>query len=249
MQRNQLFILFGTLATLALCATGAFVVLGSGAALYFMGDAGHVASAAQPTRRPAAVVSLPTVTSTPTLTPLPLPTNTPLPTDTPTYTATPPPTDTPPPTATPRLPDTPTATATPAPPTATPLPTDTPIPTAIPYAFTIKESVGFDTSHFNFDVYVAVVDDNNKPLPDYRIIGVHSSGMQIESRPSARDWTHNSGAMHYKAGNIKYEVMNSPTGVWTLQLVTPDGALAAPPVEYAFDSNSPSWYFLIYERQ
>ena len=63
------------------------------------------------------------------------------------------------------------------------------------------------------------------------------------------DWTANSGAMHYKAGNIKYEAPNSPSGVWTLQLVDGNNTPVAPPVEFAFDTASPAWYFLIYERQ
>jgi hypothetical protein len=198
------------------------------------------------------VAELPTITSTPTATQTPSPTPTDLPTNTPTLSPTPTPSPTP-------VPDTPTplpsATATPVPtdvpvpPTATPLPTEPPPPTAPPYGFVIKESAGFETNHLNFDVYVAVVDRNNTPLRDYRVIGTHSSGMQQESGPSAGDWTQNSGAMHYKAGNMKYEVFNSPGGVWTLQLVDPAGQPAAPPIEFPFDPSGPSWYFIVYEQQ
>jgi hypothetical protein len=55
--------------------------------------------------------------------------------------------------------------------------------------------------------------------------------------------------MHYKAGNIKYEAFNSPAGVWTLQLVDPSGLPAAAPVEFPFDPNQPTWYFIVFERQ
>lgn len=93
---------------------------------------------------------------------------------------------------------------------------------------------------------MAVINGKNKPLPGYRLRGVHSSGLQIDSQVSADDWTQNSGAMHYKAGNVKYEAPNSPTGVWTLELLDEAGAPVAPPVEFSFDAANPTWYFLLY---
>ncbi len=251
MQSSRIIMLLAAFALLIVCAGAAFIALGSGLALFVLGDSAAASPPveAAPTRRPAAVVSLPTVTATPTATSTPPPTATPLPSATATETAsptatatsTPLPTDTPAP-----PPDTPTATS--APPTATPPPTETPLPTPVPYAFAVKEQAGFETNHPNFDVYVAVVDSSNKHLPDFRVIGTHSSGMQVDSRPTANDWTENSGAMHYKGGNLKYEVMNSPGGEWTLQLVGPDGAPAAPPLVFPFDLASPRWYFVIFER-
>jgi hypothetical protein len=95
---------------------------------------------------------------------------------------------------------------------------------------------------------VAITDAANKPLSGYRLIGLHSSGLRVESQVSAGDWTVNSGAKHYKAGNIKYEVFNSPPGVWTLQLVDESGQPAAPPIEFSFDAAQPTWYFLLYRR-
>jgi hypothetical protein len=135
------------------------------------------------------------------------------------------------------------------PPTATPLPTDTPVPAAPEFPFTIKETGKFDTTHLNFDVFVAITDDNNRPLSGYRIVGTHDTGLQLESRESAGAWTDNSGAMHYKAGNTKYEALNSPSGRWTLQLVDADGRPVGPPAAFDFDVTSPTWYFLYYERQ
>ena len=79
-------------------------------------------------------------------------------------------------------------------------------------------------------MFVAITDDDNSPLSGYRIVGTHDSGLQLESRESAGAWTENSGAMHYKAGNIKYEALNSP-------------------VEFSFDTANPTWYFLYFERQ
>ncbi len=191
-----------------------------------------------PIRRVVALASStpvpsPTPTLTPTKTPTPPPTPTPLPTPLPTSTFTPSPTP---------LPPTPTPLPTQPPPTATP----TPAPPSFP--FTILETAKFDTSHLNFDVYIAITDEHNKPVSGYRVIGRHSSGLQIDSQVSANDWTVNSGAKHYKAGNIKYEAFNSPSGIWTLQLVDEAGQPVAPAIDFPFDAASPTWYFVIYRR-
>lgn len=85
-------------------------------------------------------------------------------------------------------------------------------------------------------------------MSGYRVIGRHSSGLQIDSQVSANDWTVNSGAKHYKAGNVKYEAFNSPSGTWTLQLVDEAGQPVAPAIDFPFDTTSPSWYFIIYRR-
>jgi hypothetical protein len=132
-----------------------------------------------------------------------------------------------------------------SPPTATAAPTDTPVPA---YPFEISETGRFPTNHLDFDVFVAVTDDDNKPLGGYRVVGQHSSGLQSDSEVSAGDWTVNSGAMHYKAGNVKYSRLKSPGGIWTLQLVDEAGQPVAPPVEFPFDPADPAWYFLLYQR-
>jgi hypothetical protein len=234
------------LLVLGLCLGAGFIFLTSGLTFWaaLRGTGSASAAQLQPTRRAYTPAQLPAP-----------PTATPIPTSTPAATPTPPPTETPPPTPTP-LPPTetpspvPTETQPPAPPpTATPLPTDTPAPPPPSYPFTIKETASFPTSHLNFDVYVAITDKKNKPLRDYRVIGTHSSGLQFESQGSAGDWIANSGAMHYKAGNIKVEAPNSPTGLWTLQLVDSDNQPVAPSVEFPFDAANPTWYFLLYVRE
>jgi|GEM_PF-1873490 len=241
------------LLAMGLCLLGTFILFGSGLAFWYVDSNASIQSRpTAPTRRSANLAELPTFTVTPTETPIPTftPTQiiveTPTPTPTPTNTAT----LTPSPTATPPPPtDTPIPIPTPLPPTATSLPTDTATPTAPDYPFIIKETGRFDTTHTNFDVYIAITDANNNPLSGYRVIGTHEGGLQVDSQASAGAWTENSGARQYKAGNIKYAVPNSPSGVWTLQLIDPDGNPAAPPIEFLFDTNSPTWYFLFYERQ
>ncbi len=248
--RTKIIFLAISIAMMGICLLATFLMFGSGLAVWWIDNSSAAASnaAGPPARRTFSRAELPpppTFTATPTPTPIltatpvpvdtPQPTATPIPTTPPTNTPLPAPTSTPPPTA--------------APPTATPPPTDTPTPAPPDYPFIVKETAKFETTHLNFDVFVAVTDAENNPLSGYRMIGTHSSGQQIESQASAGAWTENSGAMHYKAGNIKYAVPNSPGGVWTLQLVDSDGNPAAPPVQFPFDANSPTWYFLYYQRQ
>jgi hypothetical protein len=137
---------------------------------------------------------------------------------------------------------------TPAPPTATPLPTDTPTPAPPAFPFVIQETETHETNHLNFDVYVAVTNAQNKPIPGYRVVGRHSSGLTAESQMSTADWTVNSGARQYKAGNIKFEAFNSPTGLWTLQLVNEAGQPVALPIDFLFDPASPTWHFVLYRQ-
>ena len=244
------WVLIIAIVGMGLCLVATFMLFGSGLAVWFLdsraGDAPSAARGpARTSRELARLPALPTYTVTPSATPIP--TSTPLPTATSTPTITPTPTT--PATATPSPQPTDTPPPTPLPSTATPQATDTPTPSAPQYPFIVKETAEFNTSHLNFDVFVAITDDDNSPLSGYRIVGTHDSGLQLESRESAGAWTENSGAMHYKAGNIKYEALNSPGGVWTLQLVDSDGQPVGPPVAFSFDTANPTWYFLYFERQ
>ena len=221
-----------------------FILFSSGLAIWFIDSN---ASAAQPENRTTSAVqirSLPTFTPTPAPIFIPTSTQTSLP---PTATATFTPTPSPPPTNTPPPTDTPSPA--PVPPTPTPLPTDTPTPVPVVYPFIIKETGQFGTTHLNFDVFIAITNADNNPLDGFRVIATHNSGLQLESANSVRAWTENSGAMHYKAGNIKFTAPNSPTGLWNLQLIDSDGSPVGPPIEFSFDANNPTWYFLYYERQ
>ncbi|MEM7344422.1 MAG: hypothetical protein AAF485_09265 [Chloroflexota bacterium] len=207
-------------------------------------------ASAEPTVR--SIAELPTVLPpSPTATPLPVDTPTPVPiftftpTVTPAVTDTPVPTDTPPPTETPAPTDTPVPTQPPAP-TATPLPTDTPVPD---FAFDVTEQLQFPTNHESFDIFIAIVNDSNIPQSGYRVLGSHSSGAQFSSDPSASDWTVNSGANHYKGGNIKIEYPFSPGGVWTLQLVDEASQPVAPPAEMMYDPSNSTWHFILYQRK
>lgn len=248
---TKLYIIAISIAVVGLCLGGSVVLFGSGLTFWVVSDdiTARADDGARPARRAISVAKVPTLatntaTVPPTATPTPLPTGTPtpVPSDTPPPTA--PPTDTPQPSATPAP-----STATAAPPTATPLPTDTPTPAPPEFPFVVKENLTFPTNHENFDVFVAITNQKNRPMSGYRIIGTHDSGRQIETPASAGDWTENSGAMHYKAGNVKFRVPNSPPGQWTLQLVDEANTPVGPPVVFNFDIYDPTWYFLLYEEK
>jgi hypothetical protein len=235
------------LGIMALCGLLVFVLFGSG--LWVARR--NVSARADEGVMPVQEVSIATLAPLPAQTETTRPTATASPTSLPTATATlvltpsptPRPTDTPTPTAT-LVPPTPV----PVPATVTPPPTDTPEPPPPAFPFIIKETGTFPTNHLNFDIFIAVVDQKNKPLGGFRVTGTHSNGWQVESALTAGDWTENSGAMHYKGGNVKFTAPNSPTGLWTMQLVDEANTPVAPPVEFPFDENNPTWYFLLYER-
>ncbi|MBN1221385.1 MAG: hypothetical protein JXM69_20850 [Anaerolineae bacterium] len=266
MKKHRTTLVLSVLLLIGFCLALALISLGSGLTLWVgWQQTPEVTAKPRPTPRPVVFV-LPTVTSTPAIlnvtpvipmglaSPPPLSSTVSAPAFTPTLISTPlpvvteiaTPTPTPtflPPSPTP-LPPTATPTPTPSPPpTDTPTPTNTPTPALI---FTASEVEQFPTNHLNFDVYIAVTDTNNTPLGGYRLVGHHSDGLQAESGLSANRWTENSGAMHYKAGNIKYQVPDSPGGVWTLQLVNEVGQPVALPLETSFDPANPTWYFVLY---
>lgn len=236
---RPLFIIL-MIVLIGLCSLALFIVVGSGVTYWLMTDkvVDAPAAAALPTRR---VVIVPTATSSPTststATPPPSPTHTPTPTPSPTVTSSPT-----------LVPPTATSSFTPAPSTPTPAPTDTPTPPPPSFPFTITETEGYETNHLDFDVYVAITDAKNKPLSGYRVIGSHSSGLQIESQVSAGDWTVNSGARQYKGGNVKFSAPNSPAGTWSLQLVDEANQPVAPAIQFPFDAASPTWNFILYRR-
>lgn len=197
------------------------------------------------TSRPTftATAAPPTITPLPTATPIVPATATPTPTATPTVppTATATPSPFPSPTPLPPEPTRSASTSTSAPPTATPAP-------ALLFAFTVLESAQFETSHTDFDVFIAVTDQNNTPLAGYKVVGEHSAGLRVESALTAGAWTENSGAKHYKGGNLKFSVLNSPSGAWRLQLLDGDGNAVAPALDFGFDAANPHWYFVLYRR-
>lgn len=257
-RENPLAYGFAFIMLIGLCLGGMLAVTGGGVTLWVsMREAANARPTAAPPPTLVPLVQLrasPTPTIEPLLDPV-TPTAMPADAEAPSHTPEPPPAP-----ATPRPTDAPVPTDTPLPPTETalpptqpppPPPTETPAPTDPPapaFAFAVVENDAFPTGNPGFDVFVAVTNADNKPLAGYRVVGSHTGGFQVEGPVSAGDWTENSGAKHYKGGNIKFQSANSPTGVWTLQLIDDSGQPVAAPVEIPFDTASPTWHFLLYRE-
>lgn len=187
--------------------------------------------------------STPTSTSTPTETSTP--TQTPLPTDTPTPTITPTSTTTPPPTNTPA----------PPPPTPVPSPTETPLPTATPepeYDFLLGEFFNSPTTNPFMVMYVAVVDTNEIPIGDMKVIGTRlDHNLTYESPLSTWYFEgYNAPGEVIKSGNVKFE---PPGGIeatdWLIYLADANGARLSADVPFHTDPGDKQWYFVKFKRK
>lgn len=204
--------------------------------------------------------SAPSPTSLPTLTPTPLPSATPSPTITLTPTETPLPTNTPIPTLTPTRPPTPLPTATATPtfaPTATPAPapTDTPLPSPTPfpeYDFLLNEFYNSPTTNHFLVIYVAVVDINEIPIGDMKVVGTRlDHNLTYESPLTTWHYEgYNAPGEHIKSGNTKFE---PPGGIettsWVLHLVDAHGNRMSDEVRFDVDENNRQWYFIKFKRK
>jgi hypothetical protein len=182
----------------------------------------------------ASATATPTETATPTITPTPTetatPTNTPIPTDT----------------ATPTL--TPTATPIP-PPTATPLPTNTPLPE---YDFMTAEFFNSPTTNSFLVMYVAIVDANEIPIGDMKIVGTRlDHNLTYESALSTWHFEGYNAPGHVrKTGNVKFE---PPAGLettsWMIHLEDAHGVRQSADIPFHVEENNRQWYFVKLKRK
>lgn len=204
--------------------------------------------------------SLPTLTPTPTNTHTPapthIPTETPLPTDTPLPTQTPSPAHT----ATPTHTNTPSPTYTPAPTyaaTVTPVPSLTvmlsPTLTPVPdYDFMLAEFYNSPTTNQFLMVYVAIVDPNEIPIGDMKIVGTRlDNHMTYESPLSTWHYEgYNAPGEHVKSGNVKFE---PPGGIestsWVLHLEDAHGHRQSADIPFDVDASNQQWYFIKLRRK
>jgi hypothetical protein len=194
------------------------------------------------------IITLPSPTPTPTVTPTDTPTATPLPTDTPL------PTPTLPPTATPLPTDTPTATSIPLP-TPVPLPTDTPAPAPTPvpeYDFMVAEFYNSPTTNGFLVMYVAIVDVNDVPIGDMKIVGTRlDHNLTYESPLSTWHYEgYNAPGEVIKSGNVKFE---PPGGIetvnWVLHLEDANGVRQSADIPFDTKAEDKQWYFIMLRRK
>jgi hypothetical protein len=196
--------------------------------------------------------------SLPTLTPTATGTNTPPPTATATHTATP--TDTATPTITPSFthtpPPTPTGTAT-ATPTATPVPppASTPTPTLTPlpqYDFLLNEFFNSPTTNHFLVMYVSVVDGNDIPIGDMKVVGTRlDHNLTYESPLTTWHYEgYNAPGEFIKSGNSKFE---PPAGLettsWILYLADAHGNRMSAEVPFDVNEDDKQWYFIKFRRR
>lgn len=206
----------------------------------------------RPTPRPTftstpAYTPTPTNTATPTITPIPTETPTPVATDTPLPTDTPAPTDTPPPPPT-RPPAPPADTPTPAPPADTPTPD-------FPFAVAEQGNREFQKTTYNgITLYVAVVDQNNTPIGDLKIVGDQTpSGLHAESPLST--WNYSTANClncgYVKQGNVKFEPGPFSDGTWNIYLADQAGTKLSPVVALSYSAAPEQWVwdFIIFKKK
>ena len=205
------------------------------------------------------IVTLPSVTPTPTSTDTPTPTFTPTPTDTPLPTTTPLPTATPAPTNTPIPTNTP---APPPPPPPTPVPPpvvttvfDSAVPAPNPGGgpdFMLAEFFNSPTSNSFLVIYVAIVDPNEIPIGDIKVVGTRlDHNLTYESPLSTWHYEgYNAPGEVIKSGNVKFE---PPGGIettsWVLHLEDPNGNRLSDEVPFDTNQEDKQWYFLKFRRR
>lgn len=194
------------------------------------------------------LIALPSPTATPSFTPTATPTETPVPTDTPTASPTLPPTPAPLPTATPAPTNTPRPTPVPAP-TEPPPPAPTPVPD---YDFMLAEFFNSPTSNSFLVMYVAVVDTNEIPIGDMKIVGTRlDHHLTYESPLSTWHYEgYNAPGEVVKSGNVKFE---PPGGIettsWVLHLEDAHGVRQSDDIPFDTAENDKQWYFVKLKRK
>ncbi len=207
------------------------------------------------------LAALPTIppspTATPTFTPSPTPTETPFPTDppipAPIDTPVPSPTDTPIP-----LPTHPPA---PTPPPVAPAESEStftsPVtapdsPATSGYDFLLAEFYNSPTSNSFIVIYVAIVDANEIPIGDMKVVGTRlDHKLTYESPLSTWHFEgYNAPGEVIKSGNVKFE---PPGGIettsWVLHLEDANGNRLSDDVPFDTNQNDKQWYFIKFRRK
>ncbi|MFN8459874.1 MAG: hypothetical protein U0401_35370 [Anaerolineae bacterium] len=234
---------------------------------------------ATPTDGPRLVL-LPTIVPTPTSTATFIPTPAPLPTETPTLTLVMPtplpppilaptplllPTEAPPveepPFALPVNPPPPAPAPTevasstfssPVNPAVQPSPAARPAPADSGYDFLLAEFYNSPTTNAFLVIYVAIVDPNEIPIGDIKVVGARlDHNLTYESPLSTWHFEgYNAPGEVIKSGNVKFE---PPSGMettnWVLHLEDPSGKRLSEDVPFNTDTNNKQWYFIKFKRK
>jgi hypothetical protein len=133
-------------------------------------------------------------------------------------------------------------------PTATPLPTFTPVPE---YDFMLAEFYNSPTTNSFLLAYVAIVDPNEIPIGDMKIVGTRLDHQLTYESPLSK-WHYegyNAPGEVIKSGNVKFEPPGSiETTPWALHLEDAYGNRQSVDIPFDVDANNKQWYFIKLRR-
>jgi hypothetical protein len=120
------------------------------------------------------------------------------------------------------------------------------------YDFLLAEFYNSPTANPFMVMYVAVVDANEIPIGDMKIVGTRLDHHLTYESPLST-WYYegyNAPGEVIKSGNVKFE---PPGGIettgWVLYLANSSGARMSEDVPFATDEANRQWYFLKFKRK
>lgn len=134
----------------------------------------------------------------------------------------------------------------------TALPSPAPTPHQPNYDFLLAEFYNSPTTNSFLLVYVAVVDPNDIPIGDMKIVGTRQDHNLTYASPPTK-WHYegyNAPGEHIKSGNVKFE---PPGGLestsWVLHLEDAHGQRQSEDISFDVDENNKQWYFIKFRRK
>lgn len=204
-----------------------------------------------PTETPTIDIVMPTPPP-PTLTPtsLPVPVEAPLPAPTIEESTFSSPTNPPPPVLAPT--EVVSTFSSPVNPPAQPSPAAVAVTADSGYDFLLGEFYNSPTTNSILVIYVAIVDPNEIPIGDIKVVGTRlDHNLTYDSPLSTWHYEgYNAPGEVVKSGNVKFE---PPSGMettnWVLHLEDPNGKRLSEDVPFDTDSDNKQWYFIKFKRK
>ena len=134
-------------------------------------------------------------------------------------------------------------------PPAAPTPTYTPVPD---YDFMLAEFFNSPTTNGFLLIYVAVVDPNEIPIGDMKLVGTRlDHNLSYESPPTTWHYEgYNAPGEVIKSGNTKFE---PPGGIettsWVLHLEDARGNRQSEDIPFDVAADNKQWYFIKFRRK
>lgn len=120
------------------------------------------------------------------------------------------------------------------------------------YDFMLAEFFNSPTTNAILVMYVAIVDPNEIPIGDIKVVGTRlDHNLTYESPLSTWHYEgYNAPGEVIKSGNVKFEPPNGmETTNWVLHLEDPNGRRLSEDVPFNTDVNNKQWYFIKFKRK